>query len=448
MSSQLSDCAILGSSHAAHHHNRDDRRPTWTAALARLWRSTTTTGMLLPEHRQHHAPSPRLRKSALPAKPRGRDSDLYDLVVDLNWHRVVRYCVAHPATATYQEGDTLETPLHAACQLRPPVRVVQALVEAHPAARYTAARNGDLVLQIACRDNASLAVLRALLADAPALARMETKWGDGPLRALWRSRQATLPQENYASPFWQKVRLLLQAVAASRRADYAAANRRPAAAAVNAQDDDDDENRHLLHAAVSLGSLGCPPAVLDFILHAHPDQVFEADHTGRLPLHLATAPARWSSGKPPRRYKPREQASISKLLERYPAAAGVAVDDRLPLHLALAHRHGWEGGVRPLVECAPHVLGDVDPARGLLPFLAAAVPVGDTRVDLTTIYQCLRTLPAALEATRGEEKEPADAEAPSAVRRHQGLYAAAAVVGAVGVGAALYQKRRRRFDCV
>ena len=85
---------------------------------------------------------------------------------------------------------------------------------------------------------------------------------------------------------------------------------------------------------------------------------------------------------------------------------------------------------------------------GLLPFLAAAVPVGDTSVDLTTIYQCLRTLPAALEATRGEESEPADAEAPSSVRRHQGLYAAAAVVGAMGVGAALYQQRRRRFDCV
>ena len=89
-----------------------------------------------------------------------------------------------------------------------------------------------------------------------------------------------------------------------------------------------------------------------------------------------------------------------------------------------------------------------DPVCHLLPFLAAATPVGDTVVDLTTIYQTLRYLPSALDAAResfGCDKHdaaiPRDGQVTkeasiSHEKSHKGLYSIilVAIVGILGFG--------------
>lgn len=316
----------------------------------------------------------------------------------MNWSQVIRYAREHPDTARHQEGDSLETPLHAAVQLRPPVTVIHALLEAHADALSEPARNGEFPLHVACRYNASPDIIRALVRDRPNVARQETKWGNTPIVAHWRSQSAmsVVTQDEYSTEFWQKVHILLQAIAKSRQQEHQRDT--------NIEDHNTNANDKLyvLHAAVSLGSLGCPAPVLDFCLEKYPEQVRQRDGSGSLPLDLATAPTQWSC-RAKRRYKPREQDTLQRLLQHYPEAAGMVnpMTGRLALQMALAHRHEWQGGVRYLVECTPQeALVQPDPVSGLIPFLTAATPKGETVVDLNTIYHVLRYLPAALEAAR------------------------------------------------
>jgi len=321
--------------------------------------------------------------------PSARDSDLYDLVVDMNWERVVAYAEEYPITARHQEGDSMETPLHAAVQMRPPIHVIRALLDAFPDAVSVPARKGEYPLHIACRYNASPEVLYELVKDQPGIARQETKWGSTPLVSLWRRNVSVDEREDYSSDFWQQVRVLLRAAAQSRKDEC------------GPKENDPHDKLYIVHAAVSMGSLGCPIAVLDFCLTEYPEQVHEADESGRLPLHLATGPTQWSC-RSKRRYKPREQEVLERLLQRHPDATRV-VDphtSRLPLHSALAHRHEWVGGICHLVSCSPDVLLQPDPVSGLVPFMAAATPIGETVVDLNTIYQTLRFWPSALEMSR------------------------------------------------
>ena len=323
--------------------------------------------------------------------PSARDSDLYDFVVDRNWESVVTFAMERPVTARHQEGDSSETPLHAALQMSPPIHVIRALLVAFPDAVWVPERKGEYPLHIACRYNASLEVISEVVKDQPSVARQETKWGSMPVVSLWRSNVTVDEREDYSSDLWQKMRVLLRAVAQSRKDEY------------GPKEGDPNDKLYVLHAAVSLGSLGCPAPVLDFCLAEHPEQVCETDESGRLPLHIATGPTRWVC-RSKRRYKPREQETLERLLQRYPGATRV-VDPttppgRLPLHNALAHRHEWDGGVCHLVKWDPDVLLQPDPVCGLLPFMAAATPVGETVVDLNTIYRTLRFLPAALETAR------------------------------------------------
>ena len=396
----------------------------------------------------HASPKP---SATMTHRLSARDSSLYDLVIDMNWNRVVECCQAHPETAQFQEGDSFETPLHAAVQMRPPVRVISELIEAYPEALTVPSRNGDFPLHIACRYNASIEVLKELVADERAdTARQETKWGSTSIVALWRIH-GTLQVRDSSHYFWEKMRVLLEAVARSRDTEICKIKNgtRPSRSR-------SDNTLYVLHAAVSLGSLGCPNEVLDFCLQEYSNQVGMVDESGRLPLHLATGPTRWSC-RSKRRYKPREQHTLDSLLRLYPEAARISdpnTPGRLPLHMALANRHVWDGGVRHLVQCYPDALVQADPVTGLLPFLASAAPVGDTVVDINTIYNTLRCLPAALEAARESSNQAAvlkaeeictPVETKRRIRMNRALYAIGAIVGVTCVAMATYRETNEKL---
>lgn len=164
---------------------------------------------------------------------------------------------------------------------------------------------------------------------------------------------------------------------------------------------DDPHNSALVHAAVSLGALCCPLEVFEHVLDQFPEQAFARDSRGQLPLHVAVGPSSWNESTR-RKYRPREQEFVTALLRIHPDAAKAKLEDRTtnhdrhPLHVALANRHLWSGGVAELFQAAPNIVLRQDPVTCLYPFQLAAMPSGDTTVDLETIYQLLRSRPEIL----------------------------------------------------
>ena len=302
--------------------------------------------------------------------------ELLDLVIDMDWDRVVHHVRDNPQDATWQDGDGLETPLYLACQHNAPVHAIRALLAAHPRAVTTPSRRRDIPLHIACRSGASIKVLEALLEHNPHTALAETKWGSGALAALCESfrHQRDVDMEFRT----QKVLVLLRAAAKAKHC-YT-----------------DDGEQLLVHAAVSLGSRGCPDSVLNLVLREFPHQLFLYDRMGRLPLHLVIRPTSWSK-QLRRRYKPRERHAMVQLLQRHPDAARVKFGNRFPLHIAVSNGHQWDEGVRELFRAYPQAIGSPDPVSKLWPFQLAAIPVGESQASLDTVLELLLAEPNVLE---------------------------------------------------
>jgi Ankyrin repeat len=331
--------------------------------------------------------------SGLPSKR------LFDLCRQRNWYKVVRLCQTDPLDAQYVGDEGLS--LHAACRRQPTVQAVQALSTAFPSATSQPNADGELPLHVACRFNASISVIRYLLKQNPdsALASpsvvatlynaresTETNMKTNNNAVLWHARKVDIQPINYATIFWQKIQVLLEAVAQQRQIAQS-------------------QSTHvlfILHAAVSLDC--CPDEVLEYCFHTHPKQVFMCDERGRLPLHIAVANAVRPEGDSVLRklQLKRERSIVQQLLERFPQAAS-RVDPneapgRFPLHTALANGHEWHGGVNDLFQQFPDCAGLQDPANGLYPFQASAH-------DLDTVYHLLTCMPSILMNARSDARD-------------------------------------------
>ena len=354
--------------------------------------------------------SPRKRTPAkLVVSP---SSDLWDLVVDLDWPRVIEHATEFPHDAEWTDGHWHETPLYSACQNNPPLEVIQALVRAYPNALMCPTRgNHDLPIHIACRYQLSGPILEELLRRYPETALEQTRWGRTPIMALWEFRQKSGDHdEDYLDDeLWKKVIVLLKAVARFRqlaRCPYESPNRRKNrfrcmnsdTEQYNTDSSEDTSELEIVHAAVSLGSLSCPALILERSLSNFPEQVFRRDQSELLPLHVAVGPSTWNASTR-RQYKPREHDFIQLLLGAYPEAAREPNhhdNHRCPLHSAVCNRHTWDGGVECLFRAAPEVVLKLDPVTKLYPFQLAAIPIRDNKVDLDTIYMLLRSHPDVL----------------------------------------------------
>jgi hypothetical protein len=373
--------------------------------------------------------------------------DLWDLIMDMDWERVIQHAREHPQDAAYSDGHYHESVLYLACQHNPPVAAIRAILQAYPEAALQVSRaHHDLPLHIAARYQLSAEILEELLKDFPTTAVEQTRFGRTPLMALWEFRHKSTSQQgseqepdglNHDSnqqrtvdqeeeEFWNKVMVILRAVArfredpeyhsqtapsarkkefltrSHRRIDSDYGHKKRVANAPNSHAD----NRFILHAAVSLGALSCPIDVLEYVLRRFPEQVSKRDRWGYLPLHIAVSPAPWN-GSTRRKYRPREQQFVAALLRAHPDAARTRLCDsaakpdnygdcRYPLMTALSNRHAWSGGVWDLFRAAPEVLQFRDPVTGLYPFQLAAVPSGETTNDLDTIFELLRAQPQVM----------------------------------------------------
>ncbi|CAJ1934505.1 unnamed protein product [Cylindrotheca closterium] len=309
-------------------------------------------------------------------------SIIWDAVLFRDWNLVKEECSKCPLNVGYVDGDYDETPLHLAIQNDAPLDVITAIVDAFPGSVRTSSRaNRDLPLHLACRYQVKAEILKVLTSRDPATALCETKLGKKPIKILWEKAGA---ETKITPELWSRVTVMLSAVAKARR---------------QCETQSDEDEKFLLHAAVSLGARSCPSTIIRNLLHGNPKLTgaSQRDWSHRLPLHIAVGPTSWSN-ETRRKYKPRERVFISLLLEAHPKGAyeQETQSNRYPLHLALSNRHCWSEGVSDLMRAAPEVLLLPDPVTKLFPFQLAAIPVGDTCVDLDTVFRLLRSQPNVL----------------------------------------------------
>ena len=340
---------------------------------------------------------------------RGPSSDLWDLVLDMDWAAVANHARKQPRDAEFLEGHYSETPLYLACQYDPPLKALEAMIKAHPeSVRIASTAHRDLPIHIACRYQAKTEVLEALLKDYPETATKTTKWGWTPLMTLWDSRMNRRNPKD--DEFWDKVMVLLRAIARSRLLNsvhfdaigFYNTN------GCNADSDkplspislpSQEEGNFFVHAAVSMGGKNCPVEVLSHVMEKYPRQVFQRDQSSHLPLHVAIQKVSWSKHRK-RRIKPKEKPILESLLKAYPGSARERIHsdhNRYPLHSALANGHSWSHGIEALFLAAPETLAVRDSHTGLYPFQLAAIPVEGEfwfGIDnLETVYQLLRARP-------------------------------------------------------
>lgn len=337
-------------------------------------------------------------------------SDLWDLVLDMDWTGVIHHANSQPQDAKFLDGHWHETPLFLASSLNPPMEVIQAILIAHPESVWINSReNLDLPIHIACRYKADSATLEELLKDFPRTAIERTRWGTTPLMALSmgdNSSDALILDEDYRN----KLLVILRAVSRFPQMDTENNNiyihdkhkhkqKQPKALSNDTIIyDNKEEDTLYVHAAVSLGQKNCPMKVLSFVMNTYPTHVFQRNKYGYLPLHISIQRVLWSKNKT-RRFQLNEQTFISCLLKAHPEAAREKIysdHDRYPLHSALANGHTWSRGVRDLFLAAPEILLFQDPLTRLFPFQLPAVSVlggNDDDVDLETVYQLLRSRP-------------------------------------------------------
>lgn len=325
------------------------------------------------------------------------NSLIFDLCKHRDWRRVELECKREPLNAAYNVGDDIGSlPLHVACKKQPTSRVIRSLLIAYPKAARTHDANGYLPLHIACLSNASLEVLQLLTDNDPETASLFNAAGESTLAilsrardstesnvdfhnpALWESESAETQEIIYTTLYWQKVQVLIEAIAIHRQSNT-----------LQCIDD-----LFTMHAAVSLS--WCPADVLHFCCYKFPEQVQMIDECGRLPLHLVVRRTAYykSNETLAGKLQIREKSIIiPRLLHLYPEAAQ-RMDPhepmgRYPLHTSLINKHEWYGGVKELYQHHPEATLTLDPVENLYPFQLASF-------DLDTVFQLLRNAPSAL----------------------------------------------------
>jgi len=291
-------------------------------------------------------PSPTLRSGAAAATT--CTDILYRLCSEKSWYKAQRQVQQYPRDAQYVHVSVVpsssssssrhqkhyETPLSVACRHKPPVKLIKALLQAHPPAavsgRQAAGSTGsrkhkdigndiddydEWPLLIACRCDAALPVVEELLVWTRSVAASHQQQQQALSRAvsaLWQGRDTTesnYAAENFTSIFWRKMHAVLQAVAQSRHGPGCSGPANESGdmdmLSTSRTEGENWQSEGLilfvLHAAVSV-VLSSPTLtydavhkVLEFALSRYPEQIHQRDHNGQLPLHIALLSAATST---------------------------------------------------------------------------------------------------------------------------------------------------------
>jgi hypothetical protein len=364
-------------------------------------------------------------------------------------------------------------------------RLILHLIRANPSAVSIRTRSGfktKTPFHIACEANADNAVLHAMLCINPRLAtepyyRNSSYYysggnsssshgggtGDGycsyfggsggasenPLQLLWKhyalhynhynnnnnnSNSSTTTSkmrgemEQYYLATHAKMALLLQAA----HCGSVQQPQQPTSSSSSTASTTTAPTFHLLAAACSVR---CPRDYLAILLRKYPSDIARVDTaTGRVPLHHAIASAHAAE------HQPHTQYVIESLLQAYPQAACIAIQEpsrycsmvqsesnderndnddetttrrrqhdqhkhkqhhddnadvgRLPLHLAMDVGLTWhKSGIQQLTLANVNALRTMDPVTKLYPFMQSAIHANNSRLHLSTTYELLLAAP-------------------------------------------------------
>mmetsp|Transcript_7695 Transcript_7695/g.10992 ORF Transcript_7695/g.10992 Transcript_7695/m.10992 type:complete len:406 (-) Transcript_7695:379-1596(-) len=138
----------------------------------------------------------------------------------------------------------------------------------------------------------------------------------------------------------------------------------------------------MLHSVIELE---CPPAVVSYALHCHPEEALIRDNRGRTPLHIAASLPSIS---------PEVIYDLVQSEDGYPAAARMTDSDgRLPIDLAAENGRDYSDDVECLLKAEPRAVDTRDLREKMFPFMTAAM--GETH-NINTIYSLLRAKPHVL----------------------------------------------------
>lgn len=295
---------------------------------------------------------------------------------------VLQACVA----AAWTPDDFGWTPLNLACGNNAPLELVSHLIRVHPAPISMQTHCGMTPIYLATWCRAPIEVVKTLLEVGPTLVLWPTIVEETPLTILWNQMvEHRLTDDEEA---WERMELFLMAA-------YHHSIVFDSSTGLMS----DGVKFRPLHAACAIGA--CPTSLVKAIIKRHPDQIWERDEEGRLPLMLAIKaplyepPKKGQAETVDERKREEPLSLIELLVNDYPSAANIpGPDGRFTLNTALENGKRWhEDGARALCFASPDVLSMPDGATGLYPFMLAAL--GSTQ-SLSAIYEMLRTHPVGI----------------------------------------------------
>lgn len=366
---------------------------------------------------------------------------LYALCKQWAWTAVAFRCETHPAEASAEFRDENgDTALHWVVFGKPPLDVIEAILNAcpvlastpnhvgklpvHVAAAYRASGNvvralvkaypegcgipdpgkGACALHLMCDYGSSVDSIRAVLESEAGVASLKSIDGiflQTPVQILNLRKNLHLYHRNVSE--LRNIRRKQEALRAAmlldgvdepnliqaledrvepfRRDDFW----QKASLLICAEythsivDDDTDQHGRMLNACTMLWHR-CPISLTELALLLHPEQLRQGDDMGRLPLHNATR-------------RP-DSTVLLDLLNAWPPATKIPdAGGFLPLQLAIHNKRGWNDGVGQLLMANPEALEVLDMDDRLYPRIWYKLQQHET-VD--ALYESVRATPSLL----------------------------------------------------
>jgi hypothetical protein len=159
--------------------------------------------------------------------------------------------------------------------------------------------------------------------------------------------------------FWKKASLLIQTEYTGNVLDV----------------NDEVDNVYIVHACAEIH--GCPPALLEYAILLHPEQLLISDENDQLPLHIAVSARS-------------DTIILNDILGASPHASKIRNrQGQLPIEIAVESGRSWADGVGQLLEANPGSLEALNVDERIYPLIWSRLSGGPN-----AIFESMRARPS------------------------------------------------------
>lgn len=259
-------------------------------------------------------------------------------------------------------------------------------MNAYPEASGVASDSGSFPMHILCDYGASVDAIHAMLetrGGVQSLRRLDETFHRHPLSILnarkgmndFHNSICSLRRERQKGPedslklrelvvrcegieFWKKASLLIQTEYTGNVLDV----------------NDEVDNAFIVHACA--GIHGCPPALLEYAILLHPEQLLISDDNHQLPIHICSSRS--------------DTIVLKDILRACPDASRIRNrQGQLPVEIAVESGRSWADGVGQLLEANPGSLEALNVDERLYPLIWSRLSGGPN-----VIFESLRARPS------------------------------------------------------